>query len=136
MIARRWPDLPAWFLDRENGDQLADVGLAWMWSNHTSKRSAAWWSLISRLGEGTTLKLKIPLTLAIIPGLVVTLAERRSAPRNLTGVGLRYVIPQVSLLELIRLEGDSPENGISNASTNAVLSRRGSLLPLVYLARS
>ena len=54
--------------------------------------------LVSRLGQGTTLKLKIPLTLAIIPGLVVTLTERRSTPRRMTGSGERYVIPQVSLL--------------------------------------
>jgi two-component system chemotaxis sensor kinase CheA len=49
--------------------------------------------IVSRLGEGTTIKLKIPLTLAIIPGLVVTSG------------GERFVIPQVSLIELIRLEG-------------------------------
>ncbi len=47
----------------------------------------------TQLGEWTTVKLKIPLTLAIIPGLVVTSG------------GERFVIPQVSLLELIRLEG-------------------------------
>ena len=90
--------------------------------------------LTSRLGEGTTLKLKIPLTLAIIPGLVVTLAERRSAPRNLTGVGLRYVIPQVSLLELIRLEGDAGKRQIERIHDTPFYRRRGSLLPLVYLA--
>jgi len=46
--------------------------------------------VFSRLGEGATVKLKIPLTLAIIPGLVITSG------------GERFVIPQVSLLELIR----------------------------------
>src|ERR1039458_3627299 len=51
--------------------------------------------VFSRPGEGTTVKLKIPLTLAIIPGLVISSG------------GERFVIPQVSLLELIRLEGDS-----------------------------
>ena len=45
----------------------------------------------SRVGEGTTLKVKIPLTLAIIPALLVTCG------------GLRYAIPQVSLVELVRL---------------------------------
>ena len=39
--------------------------------------------------QGTTVRVKIPLTLAIIPGLVVTCA------------GDRYAIPQVSLLELV-----------------------------------
>ncbi len=51
--------------------------------------------IFSRLGEGATLKIRIPLTLAIIPGLVITSG------------GERFVIPQVSLLELIRIEGDA-----------------------------
>ena len=45
-------------------------------------------------GRGTTVRVKIPLTLAIIPALVVTCS------------GDRYAIPQVSLLELVRLEAD------------------------------
>ena len=49
--------------------------------------------LQSRPDRGTTIKIKIPLTLAIIPALVVTCA------------GERFAIPQVSLLELLRLEG-------------------------------
>ncbi len=90
--------------------------------------------LVSRPGEGTTLKLKIPLTLAIIPGLVVTLNERRSTPRRLEGIGERYVIPKVSLLELIRLEGDSGKRQIERIDNTPFYRRRGSLLPLVYLA--
>jgi two-component system, chemotaxis family, sensor kinase CheA len=90
--------------------------------------------LVSRPGHGTTLKLKIPLTLAIIPGLVVTLRERRSVPRELGGGGIRYVIPQVSLLELIRLEGDSGKRQIERIHDTPFYRRRGSLLPLVYLA--
>ncbi len=90
--------------------------------------------LVSRPGEGTTLKLKIPLTLAIIPGLVVTLMDRRSAPRESGGGGVRYVIPQVSLLELIRLEGDAGKRQIERIHDTPFYRRRGSLLPLVYLA--
>ena len=45
-------------------------------------------------GKGTTLRVKIPLTLAIIPALIITTA------------GERYAIPQVNLLELVRLDGD------------------------------
>ena len=48
--------------------------------------------LHSTRGKGTTLKIKIPLTLAIIPALIVTSG------------GERFAIPQVSLLELVRLE--------------------------------
>ena len=77
--------------------------------------------IFSRPGEGTTVKLKIPLTLAIIPGLVVT------------SDGERFVIPQVSLLELIRLEGDSSQKHIEYVHGTPVYRRRGSLLPIAYL---
>ena len=49
--------------------------------------------LESEKGTGTTVKVKIPLTLAIVPGLVVTAG------------GMGIVIPQANLLELIRLCG-------------------------------
>ncbi len=77
--------------------------------------------VFSRPGQGTTVKLKIPLTLAIIPGLVVTSG------------GERFVIPQVSLLELIRLEGDSSDKHIERVHGAPVYRRRGSLLPIAYL---
>jgi two-component system chemotaxis sensor kinase CheA len=77
--------------------------------------------VFSRPGEGTTVKLKIPLTLAIIPGLVISSG------------GERFVIPQVSLLELIRLEGDSGEKHIELVHGTPVYRRRGSLLPIAYL---
>ena len=75
----------------------------------------------NRPGEGSTVKLKIPLTLAIIPGLVITSG------------GERFVIPQVSLLELIRLEGDSSDKHIEQVHGTPVYRRRGSLLPIAYL---
>lgn len=77
--------------------------------------------IFSRPGEGTTVKLKIPLTLAIIPGLVITSG------------GERFVIPQVSLLELIRLDGDSSGKHIERVHGTPVYRRRGSLLPIAYL---
>jgi len=77
--------------------------------------------VFSRPGEGATVKIKIPLTLAIIPGLVITSG------------GERFVIPQVSLLELIRLEGDSSEKHIEYVQGTPVYRRRGSLLPIAHL---
>jgi two-component system chemotaxis sensor kinase CheA len=77
--------------------------------------------LFSRPGEGATVKIKIPLTLAIIPGLVITSG------------GERFVIPQVSLLELIRIEADSKEKHIEYVHGTPVYRRRGSLLPIAYL---
>lgn len=75
----------------------------------------------SNPGHGTTLKIKIPLTLAIIPALIVTSG------------GDRFAIPQVSLLELVRLEGESAKKGIEQIHGAPVYRLRGNLLPLVYL---
>jgi chemotaxis protein histidine kinase CheA len=75
----------------------------------------------STQGQGTTVRMKIPLTLAIIPALIVTSA------------GDRYAIPQVSLLELVRLEGEHASTAIENVHGAPVYRLRGRLLPLVYL---
>ncbi len=75
----------------------------------------------SRLGHGTQVKLKIPLTLAIIPALTITSG------------GDRYAIPQVNLLELLRLEGEQIANRIEQIHGFPVYRLRGNLLPLVYL---
>lgn len=75
----------------------------------------------SRQGEGTTLRIKIPLTLAIIPALVVTSG------------GERFAIPQVSLLELVRI--DETSSFIETINGTPLYRLRGNLLPLVYLNR-
>lgn len=75
----------------------------------------------STLGHGTTLKIKIPLTLAIIPALVVTCGDER------------FALPQVNLLELVRLEGEQARKGIEHVHGVPVYRLRGRLLPLVYL---
>jgi two-component system chemotaxis sensor kinase CheA len=77
--------------------------------------------LQSKPGEGTTLRIRIPLTLAIIPALVITSG------------GDRFAIPQVSLLELVRLEPDQARKGIENIRGTPVYRLRGNLLPLVHL---
>jgi two-component system chemotaxis sensor kinase CheA len=77
--------------------------------------------LQSRVGAGTTLKIKIPLTLAIIPALIVT-----------SGCD-RFAIPQVNLLELVRLERGDGRDRIERIHGTPVYRLRGNLLPLVYL---
>jgi two-component system, chemotaxis family, sensor kinase CheA len=77
----------------------------------------------SAAGQGTTVRVKIPLTLAIIPALVVTSG------------GDRYAIPQVSLLELVRIEADEVATSIESVHGAPVYRLRGRLLPLVYLNR-
>jgi two-component system chemotaxis sensor kinase CheA len=77
----------------------------------------------STLGQGTTVRVKIPLTLAIIPALVVSCG------------GDRYAIPQVNLLELVRIEADDAGSGVELVHGAPVYRLRGRLLPLVYLSR-
>jgi two-component system chemotaxis sensor kinase CheA len=77
--------------------------------------------LTSQVGIGTTLKIKIPLTLAIVPALIVTCG------------GDRYAIPQSSLLELVRLDGDQARGRVESFQGAPVYRLRGNLLPLVSL---
>jgi two-component system, chemotaxis family, sensor kinase CheA len=78
----------------------------------------------SKSGQGTTLKIKIPLTLAIIPALVVTSHTER------------FAIPQVNLLELVRLESDQAKTAVEHIHGAPVYRLRGNILPLVYLNRT
>jgi two-component system chemotaxis sensor kinase CheA len=74
--------------------------------------------LESRPGQGTTVRIRLPLTLAIISGMIVRTAGRR------------FVIPQAHLRELHRLEGTERIESVHDAPVFRV---RGRLLPLVYL---
>jgi two-component system chemotaxis sensor kinase CheA len=77
--------------------------------------------LASAPGAGTTVRIRIPLTLAIIPALVVSSA------------GNRYALPQVNLLELVRLDAHGDGPGIEWVHGAPVHRLRGRLLPLVHL---
>jgi two-component system chemotaxis sensor kinase CheA len=79
--------------------------------------------LQSHPGKGTTLLIRIPLTLAIVPGLLVNAG------------GERFVIPQLSLHELIRLEGDAARNAIEFVHATPVFRGRNALLPLADLCQ-
>ncbi|QJR36461.1 chemotaxis protein CheA [Gemmatimonas groenlandica] len=78
----------------------------------------------STVGVGTTLRIKIPLTLAIIPGLIITSGAER------------FAIPQVSLLELVRMEHEEAKTRIEMIYDSPVYRLRGKLLPLVHLNRT
>jgi two-component system chemotaxis sensor kinase CheA len=73
----------------------------------------------SSLGGGTRFTIKIPLTLAIVPALLVDCA------------GQRFAIPQTAVAELVRL---GPEHRIEWRRGAPVLRLRGSSLPLLALS--
>ncbi len=78
--------------------------------------------LSSQFGSGTTLRIKIPLTLAIIPALIVSCR------------GERLAIAQVNLVELVRLSDRGEAGGIEMVGDAPVFRLRGRLLPLVFLS--
>lgn len=72
----------------------------------------------SELGAGTTIQLKLPLTLAIIDGMIVKVGVER------------YIVPTISIVETLR-----PEKGeIFGVTGKAeMISVRGNLYPLIKL---
>jgi|HigsolmetaAR206D_1030411.scaffolds.fasta_scaffold03759_5 Chemotaxis protein histidine kinase and related kinases len=75
----------------------------------------------SEPGKGTTFIIKIPLTLAIASALIV--ASR----------GQRYAIPQVAVMELVRVAPGSDQS-VERLNGSPVLRLRDRLLPIVPLA--
>ncbi|SNR71301.1 chemotaxis protein CheA [Blastococcus mobilis] len=75
----------------------------------------------SETGRGTVCRLRIPLTLAIVPALTVECA------------GDRYAIPQISLQELVSLDAEKAANAVEEVGGAQVYRLRGELLPLVRL---
>ncbi|MBI3794005.1 MAG: response regulator [Nitrospinae bacterium] len=75
----------------------------------------------SRAGVGTTIRMRMPLTLAIIPSLIVTIGD------------FRYAIPQTNVEELACLYDDDVRNKIESAGAREVYRLRDQLLPMVRL---
>ncbi|MGL4514293.1 MAG: hybrid sensor histidine kinase/response regulator [Lacipirellulaceae bacterium] len=75
----------------------------------------------SVVGVGTDIIITLPLTLAIIPSLIVQVGRDR------------FAIPQVSIAELVRVRQSERETRLGKVSGAEVLRLRGQLLPLVRL---
>ena len=73
-------------------------------------------------GKGTTIRIKLPLTLAIIPSLLVSVGQER------------YAIPQVNVDELLRIPVDQIRERVEMVGDAEVLLLRGELIPLLYLS--
>ena len=75
----------------------------------------------SNVGGGTLMRIKLPLTLAIIPCLLV--AEETES----------FAIPQANLIELLRIPAKEVKSRVKSFGNVQVLSLRGDLIPLIRL---
>ncbi len=78
----------------------------------------------TEVGSGTTIDIKLPLTLAIVPSLIVGCDGRR------------FAIPQTSISELVRVKRGDAARRIELLKDAEVFRLRGTLLPLVRLERA
>jgi two-component system chemotaxis sensor kinase CheA len=74
------------------------------------------------IGKGTTFRIKLPLTLAIIPSLIVSVE------------GERFAIPQINVEELLRVQPEKAKTRIEIVGGTEVLVLRDRLIPLVRFA--
>src|SRR6185437_7885856 len=77
----------------------------------------------SKMGQGTTLRLRVPLTLAIVPALVV-----RSG-------GQSFALPQTALVELVYVPKREAQKAIEKIGAAELYRLRERLLPMVWLDR-
>jgi two-component system chemotaxis sensor kinase CheA len=72
-------------------------------------------------GQTTEIRLKIPLTLAIVPAMIVRCKSDY------------FAIPQLKLVELVRVEQNISEHRIEYIQGHPIFRLRGNILPLVHL---
>lgn len=77
----------------------------------------------SVLGAGSTIRIKLPLTLAIIPSVLVGISTES------------FAIPQVNVVEMVGISPAEIKNRIQQVGSGTVLRLRGELLPLIELSR-
>ena len=75
----------------------------------------------SVIGKGTKVIITLPLTLAIIPSLIVQCQQDR------------FAVPQVNIVELVRLRREELDKRVGRVQDAEVLRLRGKLLPLIRL---
>lgn len=78
--------------------------------------------LQTRKDVGTTIRLTVPLTLAIVPAIMVSCGAQKLA------------IPQINVVEMLRLRGDDRLQACDHFHDTPVLRLRGELLPMADLS--
>jgi two-component system chemotaxis sensor kinase CheA len=79
--------------------------------------------IASRAGEGSTIRLKIPLTLAIVPALLLSCAHQK------------FAIPQSAITELVQFSATERSGALSWVGNYPFYRLRGDLLPILFLSK-
>src|SRR5436309_5009530 len=110
-------NLCAWLFD--GGDERFRPRSAWMWCANIEAIGGSI-ALSSALGQGTCFSIKIPLTLAIAPALIVQAGDHR------------FALPQVSVVEAVGL-GPGAAHSLECVQGAKVLRLRQDVLPVADL---
>ncbi len=78
--------------------------------------------ILSQVGKGSTFRIKLPLTLAVIPSLIISVQDER------------FAIPQTNIEELLRLRPEEFKTRIEVVGDREVLLLRDRILPLAHFA--
>ena len=75
----------------------------------------------SEIGKGSTMRLKMPLTLSVIRTLIVTIDA------------ITYAVPELNVERIVRISGDSASKRIEKINTSLILSLNGRIIPIVTM---
>jgi len=77
----------------------------------------------SVVGQGSSISISLPLTLAIIPAIILAVGNQC------------FAVPQVSVIEVVWLHGDEVFQSIQQIDASEVYWLRGKMLPLIRLSK-
>ena len=107
------------FSTRDEADRESGRGVGMDVVKKATEELGGQISLATRIGEGTTFTIELPLTLAITEALIVTVN------------GQRFAVPQSAVREVMEVESASTKV----LENNEIITYRGRVLPLLRLAR-
>jgi two-component system chemotaxis sensor kinase CheA len=107
------------FSTRDEADRESGRGVGMDVVKKATEELGGRMSLATKVGEGTTFTIELPLTLAIAEALIVSVN------------GQRFAVPQSAVREVLEVESASTRV----LENNEIISYRGKVLPLLRLAR-
>jgi two-component system chemotaxis sensor kinase CheA len=118
----QWVFLPG-FSTAESVTQISGRGVGMDVVKTEIERVGGTITLLSSPGKGTTIRITVPLTLAIIPALIFT------------SDGQRYAIPQRNVLELLCVLPGDRDTRLEHIVDTSFLRLRGQQVPIIDLRK-